>query len=586
MEGARKTAKTERYSWTQSYEEFVVGAPLPPGLRAKHVKSTVRHRSVKLQIAGMLIAEGKLCGSVDTEECTWTIADGFVELILVKSEAGWWPSLIEGEIYIEDEERDFKAKPADEGKGARKANQRDAVNKQDLERKKERAKQESAVATSSNSSPAPSLSKKTQSKPDPEVSEDKRRRALGKKGHGETNVKGNEGEDITNILEVEEKCQAKFDHLRKTLGIEHEHTLTAAFDLMDQWIGNYRMSKIDQLLTDKEGGLMAICKKKGKDFYMRAVQMLAFCRWKQFRFRDSLKLFYEFQDLAGRSAILLENIGHTHNSLGEVDKAEECFQEALDRIAKGDRGNKGGLLMGLGVAKKSRGDLKGSVEILYEALDYYLAEYKGIEHSIVAKCHTSVGRSLEGLGEWRKAEHHYYEAVHIFWLTCGYSPLTANAVKKLGDAKVQLGFWDDAQQLYRQSFELHASFDTLDMNAILELVSAIQRLHFDERATKELSRPGFNQYVDTIVKVNQRLEKEEAEVDVTGSVYYKLAGEIAMSGGAMGTGVSMLKIALKFFEAHRSDANANATVNLEGLIEQCRHLITALTPPPTPDCPP
>jgi len=297
--------------------------------------------------------------------------------------------------------------------------------------------------------------------------------------------------------------------------------------------------------------------------------MLAFCRWKQFRFREALTLFYAFQKLAGKSAILLENIGHTHNSLGETDKAEECFEEALDRIDKGEKGNKGGLLMGLGIVKKSRGDLQGSVRILYKALRFYQESYKGIEHSIVAKCHTSVGRSLEALNEIFKAEHHFYEAVRIFWLTCGYSPLTANAIKKFADLKLLLQRPDEAQQLYRQSLELHVEFDTLDMRAIIEIVNQIPLLHLTQESKSKLSRPGLSQYLPSIQRFWERTEFRKTDGNL--AVAYKSMAEITAIPGGDGCRVakSMLEKALAFFRVTDEADCTRLIAQSEKFIEIC-----------------
>mmetsp|Transcript_3081 Transcript_3081/g.7195 ORF Transcript_3081/g.7195 Transcript_3081/m.7195 type:complete len:428 (+) Transcript_3081:19-1302(+) len=407
---------------------------------------------------------------------------------------------------------------------------------------------------------------------------------IGSKGHGEINELGNEGEDISKILEKEKKCKDIFDSLKQSLGIDHEATLNAAFNLMDQWIGNYRMSKIDNLLNNE--GLMKLCRTKGGQWKMKAVQMLAFCRWKQFRFRESLNLFYEFQDLAGKSAILLENMGHTHNSLGEHEKAEACFTEALERISKGDRGNKGGLLMGLGVLKKARGDYKGSVKTLLEALQFFKDKYKGIEHSIVAKCHTSVGRSLEALGEIHQAEHHFFEAVRIFWLTCAFSPLTANAAKKLADLKFKLGFVDEAQQLYKQSLQMHVSFDTLDLRALLEIIQLLPELHLDRKFEPYLCEPGLDQYAASLRKLKERIDDEKIPMDGTLAVLFKSMAELSIAGHSykklqknnatnamereMAAG--LLRNAIEFFKKTEE-------VDCTQLITQCERLIVAIQPP-------
>mmetsp|Transcript_3367 Transcript_3367/g.6467 ORF Transcript_3367/g.6467 Transcript_3367/m.6467 type:complete len:598 (+) Transcript_3367:86-1879(+) len=582
---ARKTGITETYSWTQTYEEFVLRTPLPRGCTSRDVRADFRNKYLKLSIKGTVVAEGKLCGSISPEDATWSIDDGYVEVSIEKSYSDWWPGLLEGETYVEAKKSDAKANKK-EGGG------------EDQPKKKQQQASEAKEATTSAPKPEPKTAAPPPAKeekipkqgPTPTAGSDKKSAAnanknsapasaeeksgekkskmqiLGKKGHGEVNELGNEGEDITSILGMEQKCQTIFDTLVPQLGIEHEATLHAAFNLMDQWIGNYRMSRIDDLLNGNKHKLMAICRNKGGQWVMRAVQMLAFCRWKQFRFREALTLFYEFQSLAGKSAILLENMGHTHNSLGETDKAEECFTEALDRISRGDRGNKGGLLMGLGIVKKSRGDLKGSVRVLLEALEFYKGEYKGVDHSIVAKSHTAVGRSLEALGETRKAEHHFYEAVRIFWITCGFSPLTANASKKLGELQLALGKANGAQQLLKQALELHVSFDTLDIRAIMEIIQVIPALHLKPRWAGMLAMPDFNQYVPSLKTLRDRVDRDKLKMNGDLAVLFKAAGEVALPGGAFELSIEFLNRAMGFFKA-------TTEVDCSQLVSQCEQLV-------------
>ena len=55
--------------------------------------------------------------------------------------------------------------------------------------------------------------------------------------------------------------------------------------------------------------------------YIKAIQSLGFCRWKQHRLEEALSLFHEQEGIVGpASAILCENIGHTHSSLGDLEK--------------------------------------------------------------------------------------------------------------------------------------------------------------------------------------------------------------------------------------------------------------------------
>eukprot|EP00466_Bigelowiella_natans_P009849 jgi/Bigna1/88987/estExt_fgenesh1_pg.C_410135 len=377
---------------------------------------------------------------------------------------------------------------------------------------------------------------------------------------------------------------------------------------MDQWIGNYRLSRIDNLLKGPEN-LMAVSKKAGKQFYIRAVQGVT-----------GVGRMGADADLVGKSAILLENMGHTHNSLGETEKAEQCFEEALDRLSKGDKGNKGGLLMGLGVVKKGRGDFKGSARLLYQALKFYSSSLKngsdgkynkpqqlsllpgGVKRSDPLD-HWEIPLGNRTLpGEHYKAEHHFYKSVRNFWLTCGYT-----------DAKRTLGHFSDAQQLYKQSLQLHSNFDTMDMRAIVDIIYALQQLHYGKRErTKLETEAGSEQYIDSVRRIRDRIRKQKIKVDDNIAVFYKIGAELIITGcrssssssgsgsstaahscrractalrqlrlscwwvshwnlilgGAWDLGAAMLRDAISYFEG-----TVNHQVDCSNLVRQCKDLI-------------
>ena len=66
--------------------------------------------------------------------------------------------------------------------------------------------------------------------------------------------------------------------------------------------------------------MTSVCKERGGDWYVKWIQSLAFCRWKQYRFKEALGLFLQQQEIVGASAALCENIGHTYSSLGDLQQ--------------------------------------------------------------------------------------------------------------------------------------------------------------------------------------------------------------------------------------------------------------------------
>ena len=123
-----------------------------------------------------------------------------------------------------------------------------------------------------------------------------------------------------------------------------------------------------------------MCKERGSDWYVKWVQSLAFCRWKQHKYKEALTLFHEQavcsalcdalcnaacnalwqcttqcsvqctvqctvpctvhhssawheqEGIVGASAALCENIGHTYSSMGDLAKAEEYFVRSIELL--------------------------------------------------------------------------------------------------------------------------------------------------------------------------------------------------------------------------------------------------------------
>eukprot|EP00466_Bigelowiella_natans_P009848 jgi/Bigna1/76514/fgenesh1_pg.41_\ len=232
--GARKKARTSLYSWEQSYDEFLLRVELPAGMGGKQVCSNILHRSMTLAIGGKSIIKGKFCGMVDADECTWSIEDGFVEVILIKSNASWWPGLIEGEVYVPgvgNEDRKKKkrqqqqqtVKKEAEGKRTQKqeltqvrATQKRAARSHNAPKQQRTAERIGVTKAPQQQQQQPQKMKKKKNHEDRYVTSTGGT-VFGKKGHGVTNDKGNEGEIIRNFPQIEAKWQAAFEEWKKGL---------------------------------------------------------------------------------------------------------------------------------------------------------------------------------------------------------------------------------------------------------------------------------------------------------------------------------------------------------------------------------
>ena len=251
----------------------------------------------------------------------------------------------------------------------------------------------------------------------------------------------------------------------------HDSTLKHTFKLLDCLIGQYKLNRVDAVLAEIADVCHAAKGRGASDWHVKYIQALAFCRWKQHRFKEALDLFYQQQEIVGASSALCENIGHTLSSLGDLPKAEEYFERAIELLKHGSFGNRGGIYMGLGLVRERLGKQKEALPILEQALEHYQKEHtKGhdtVDSSIIAKAHMSIGKVRpaqfsaqfsaqflrailtpcpsafqvhEKLNELPLAARHMAEALRIFRATVGEtSPLTAHAMSAYGRVRFAQG---------------------------------------------------------------------------------------------------------------------------------------------------
>jgi len=177
-------------------------------------------------------------------------------------------------------------------------------------------------------------------------------------GSGDDSGADSEGgvlSDPEETLAQEERYERRLANLRRRRGLRDERTLKQAFQLLDCLIGQYKLNRTDEVLDE----IADACEALGGDWRVKHLQSSAFCRWKQYRFRDALRLFLRQQEIVGASAALCENIGHTYSSLGELQQAEQYFERAVALLEAGSFGNRGGIYMGLGLVRERLGAGRG-----------------------------------------------------------------------------------------------------------------------------------------------------------------------------------------------------------------------------------
>jgi len=363
----------------------------------------------------------------------------------------------------------------------------------------------------------------------------------------------------------EKQLETIVGQLRAVSGKLSEQELPIVFSLTEVYIACYRLNKLDDLLEE----IFELCKQVGHPWYPKAVQMRAFLRFKQHRYEESLKEFLVFEQLVGPSAELLENMGHTYNSLGRSDKAEECFKNAMKILTDNSKsqGHKGGLLMGLGVLKQKHHAYDEALKYFKEALEWYKAAHKGHDHSLIAKAHVSCGKVYEATEKYPDSEYHFSEAVRIFRATCGDdSPLTGTAWARLGTVGLAQSKYDLAYQSLKESFKWQAGYDSINMAELLELVTKILEVHV-RKEKNPIDPTVYKEYVPIIKEALQNMQKQGiTNDDDTVSLFNKTGGELCLLAGEWKLAQSMIQNSLDYL-------NTVTYLDVTKLTDSCKALL-------------
>jgi len=344
------------------------------------------------------------------------------------------------------------------------------------------------------------------------------------------------------------------------------------FDLFDQMIMAYKLTECDDLLTEA----LPHCLKRGREdvFYIKGIQALAFLRFKQSRFIECSQLFEEILVLLGPSAALLENMGHAYNAVGDFNKAEMCFSKAKELIERGGdeairTSNLGGVLLGLGLVKRHRGFAAEALPVLLQALNFYKERHQE-DHSLVAKAATAVARAYEDLGELDKAEEHLREVVRIFRVTCGdESPLTANALSKLGNLLWERQKWQQAEEVLLEALQRSAEVDKFSVHlpTIARDVVFLNRLFSEQRRQRDMGPTVIKHCLLAFDKIRER--GEELPDDGDTAVLHKTLGELMFLSRDFTNAAKHLKEAERIFITIPGPESLQLREFCSGLLPYC-----------------
>jgi len=95
MQGEAPKGETEQYRWHQTDDEVEVTFK-QDGLQKgdkKVVKVVFARQRLKVEVKGEVLIDSALCGQTQTDECTWTLSEGVLQVTLSKANAENWSTL-------------------------------------------------------------------------------------------------------------------------------------------------------------------------------------------------------------------------------------------------------------------------------------------------------------------------------------------------------------------------------------------------------------------------------------------------------------------------------------------------------------
>lgn len=343
------------------------------------------------------------------------------------------------------------------------------------------------------------------------------------------------GEVVETFYEADKECTKHYVELKSKLGLADPKTLDAVFAVFDQWIALYKLTECDQMLTE----VMPVCKARGRNdtYNIKAIQAMAFLRFKQFRFQDSLNHFLELKELLPPCSALLENTGHAYNSLQDSANAEKCFLEAVKYASieekAGRSTNKGGILLGLGLVKQKNHKSKEALPFLQQGLAWYKEKHPAAsgDHSLVAKSEMYVAEALEDLGELQRAEGHFREAVRIFRVTCGSeSPLTATALSHLGRVLLALEKHAEAEEVLFEALQRNVDVDIFSVNVstVAQVLVQLYQLQSREEGKRQRQASLLVPLCATAVKKLKQRNEGKMPRNGDSGVFMKIFAELTV----------------------------------------------------------
>uniref|UniRef100_A0A7S2ISE5 KIF-binding protein n=1 Tax=Alexandrium andersonii TaxID=327968 RepID=A0A7S2ISE5_9DINO len=161
------------------------------------------------------------------------------------------------------------------------------------------------------------------------------------------------------------------------------------------------------------------------------------------------------------------------------------------------------------------------------------------------------------------------ENVALFEVTCGEdSPLTASALKGLGEALLRCRQIPEAIESFAKSYRFEAQKDAFDLLAVMEVHNSLFGAHMAAMRTGgELDRPAFRSYMPTIDIALGRVRAMPQ--DANAGAYYKVAGELRAFAEDYAGAAQLLGEAAELFKTEEEEKVASMIVHCVELKDFC-----------------
>ena len=373
---------------------------------------------------------------------------------------------------------------------------------------------------------------------------------------------------LINALKIEIE-----DHVNR-FGLKDELTLRKVFRLLELYINHYKLIAMDELLQRISETCIEL--KNESTWYIKYIQMLGFCRYKQYKFRDALKLFLEQESMVGgESDILCENIGHTYSSLGEYENAIRYFNKGISISGKDITPyRKAGFLYGLSLATDRLGDTSKALPLLHQALDGYSHGTK-YDETTIAKVKSSISHMHEKLGNLDDAMKYSEESLKHFRKTVGKeSPLTITAAGDLGKLLFKKEKYEQARPLLNEALIGEANKDAFQMDDTFNIIHTLKLLHMKQEVNGrdpnlDDLRDRFEPYLPQLQKSLSRAEENVKGTSKHGdaAALFKVVGEIFILSGDYRSSAMAFSKALDYLKSVENIDTSELTLQCKQLLE-------------------